>query len=442
MQNYWPLSDIDPAPGNPDGLRGYAAELRRCAEMLRHSAEQTRSRCSDSERAWIGQAARSFRTAGCSAAERSTTAARGFEEAAASVCEFAEKLSREQCELARSAERAQWARAAKLRATFQLDMLPPDDPRRPGLRHAIDQADHDYRSANSAFSAGVSRLDHASARCVRLLDQVGAGAAKTNRRPSKNVTTQPKPFGKAADAMRPLAGPLYPSGVPSANDVNQGGVGDCWLLSALAAMTQSEDGRRRLMNMIDANSDGTFAVGFADGKTVTVNGDLYVDKDGNPIYAKSGRDSWVQIIEKAYAARSSKGFDSIDGGWQTNALAVLGGYDTVRLDLNPSFAPDPSDADIATTIAAALNAGKPVTASARVKGGPHAFTVLSTVDGLVVVRNPWGSDQNATTFNSEVKGPLRLAGTTTDYLGEEQDGTIRIPIAEFTRGFDDLEYAL
>jgi hypothetical protein len=201
--------------------------------------------------------------------------------------------------------------------------------------------------------------------------------------------------------------PLFSSAGPSADDVQQGYVGDCWFLSTLAAMarTNPESIRQAVVEL----GDGTYGVRFetAYGATafVRVDGDLPAAAWGGMQYAALGKDDsvWVAIMEKAYAcfANSRDGdllanYSDLEGGWMSEAFTDLGYANDSVWDVD-------NQDDLLDALASELDAGKAVTMAintpkngARLIGN-HAYTVVSVEtdeegNRSVVVRNPWGID--------------------------------------------------
>lgn len=99
------------------------------------------------------------------------------------------------------------------------------------------------------------------------------------------------------------AKPLFASGGPTKNDIDQNAAADCYFMSTLAAIAKVAPDHVR--QMVTDLGDGTYAVRFYDGmgnaEYVRVDGDLYV-QGGKPIYAGLGREgsTWVAIVEKAW----------------------------------------------------------------------------------------------------------------------------------------------
>jgi hypothetical protein len=197
--------------------------------------------------------------------------------------------------------------------------------------------------------------------------------------------------------------PLFSTDGPSADDVAQGYVGDCWYLATLSAIarTHPEAIRQAVVEL----GDGTYAVQFANSNGtkafVRVDGDLPTTSWGGMQYAELGKQDslWVAIMEKAYACFRQGGvvnYSDLDGGWMSEAFNDLG-YDNDQIwDVS-------NGDDLLNQISDELAAGKAVTmaintpyAGAPVIGS-HAYTVVSVdtdADGhkTLVLRNPWGID--------------------------------------------------
>ena len=122
--------------------------------------------------------------------------------------------------------------------------------------------------------------------------------------------------------------PLFASGGPTKEDVDQGGVGDCWLMAMLAGI--AADDPDHIRQMVTDLGDGSYAVRFYRGgvaQHIRVDADLWVTSPGNPMYAGLGKENsiWVAVVEKAWAFfRQREGsYVSIAGGQSTDP-AFLG----------------------------------------------------------------------------------------------------------------------
>jgi hypothetical protein len=459
--NYWPLDDGDPAPGDPSSLHGYAAALLSRAAALDHISGQTTATASASLSTWIGAAANSFRGAASNATCRIVTTSSVFTDVADTVSTFADELEAVQTDLASAALAARKAITARERAVTSLDTLLPGDPSRGMVHQLIAEADYDHRQAATRFGYAVNRLNSAALVCSRRVEasvltlpppSEDRPVCGPSALPARGTVAVPpdSPDHRAARLVM-TDGWLFPdlSDLPALADVTQQALGDCWLLAVMAAMTQSDEGRKKLMQLVRKNVDGTYTVTFADKSAITVTGELYVNEGGYILYA-NGRTlpdetmalaTWVQIIEKAYAARKTSGFGSLEGGDQLPALELLGGYKTKKLDLNPRFRRDPSDEHVKEVINTQLDKGRPVTASSDLGDEFHAWTVYDADDEFVYVRNPWGTDPSDAKEADRIATSLDLKNPVDTYLVPGVAGGLKIPIAEFTNGFNNLEYA-
>jgi hypothetical protein len=143
-------------------------------------------------------------------------------------------------------------------------------------------------------------------------------------------------------------------------DIIQGGLGDCYFMCSLSALTKTKGGIKRIKEMIRYNNDGTFTVKLyrpqkeahidsfydeASGKTikqntkrttglelveVVVSAKIWIDKlsdsGDKAIYATSqdAGELWPLILEKAYAQLLG-GYDEIDSGFSQEAFQTLTG---------------------------------------------------------------------------------------------------------------------
>lgn len=99
--------------------------------------------------------------------------------------------------------------------------------------------------------------------------------------------------------------PLFSASGPSASDVNQGYLGDCYLLASLAEVAYKSP--NTIKSMFVDNGNGTWGVRyFVKGAAtwVTVNASL---AGGGTIFNSSSSSLWASLAEKAYAELQSYG---------------------------------------------------------------------------------------------------------------------------------------
>jgi hypothetical protein len=196
--------------------------------------------------------------------------------------------------------------------------------------------------------------------------------------------------------------PLFSTSGPSANDIYQGSIGDCYFLATLSAIAWTDPWRIRqsVLNM----GDGTYLVQFSKGESkvfIRVDGQLPVMANGQLDYAGTGAQgsTWVAIMEKAYTIFHGPvaSYASIDGGWMDQAFAALGATPS---DIYTA----PTPTALLAQIQQNLSAGQAVTFAVNnpADGAPLVGSHAYTVDAVIAdasgsptglrLRNPWGTD--------------------------------------------------
>jgi len=228
---------------------------------------------------------------------------------------------------------------------------------------------------------------------------------------SKELTAQrfrdPNVSNKAYVYKRFDNRPLFANGGPSADDVNQGQIGNCYFLATIAGAAAVTP--QTIRTMMSDLGDGTYAVKFKTSsgadKYYRVDNDLptFSAASSSLAYAKFGNEgsTWVAIAEKAYAFhRQLKGtYASMNGGWMGEVFTALG-QNQQQSAWNDDFS---NASDFINWVEQQLNGGKTVTLGITNYSGPlnlvngHAYTVTrvqTNSDGSkqLVIRNPWGLD--------------------------------------------------
>ena len=259
----------------------------------------------------------------------------------------------------------------------------------------------------------------------------GSSAAQLNKLVDKWFLGADHPtLCNSSVVYRSTAGSLFPH-APSHLDEYQGQLGDCYFISALGTLADSNQAAVR--NMFIDNGDGTFTVRFytgtygtiynySDGSIsagftnncgtadyVTVDRMLpttstgilaYADYGAN--YANAANSLWIPLAEKAYAQWNQTGkegrdglnaYASIQGGWMGTVDAQVLGYNATDY-LMPS-----TGKQVAIN---ALAAKKAVTIGTLSWSGTnlglypsHAYAIVgynASTDRFTLY-NPWGSNQ-------------------------------------------------
>jgi len=231
--------------------------------------------------------------------------------------------------------------------------------------------------------------------------------------------------------------PLFASAGPTADDIDQGAVGDCWLMAGMgsAAHTNPE----AIYNSVVYLGDGTYGVALRDDGDVPhyyrVDADLWTYTSGPsaglPVHAGLGMEGslWPAIIEKAYVHHRDPAnlYDylwnqpGVGAGWPDEAFVALNAFDTGRT----SFDVYPNGQAIISAIAQHDALGRAVSLSMW----SHAFTVIEVTSPTSVhVRNPYGPAGNTQTYLDISAGQISF------YLMQQKSGWISW--GEFTDTFD------
>ncbi len=194
--------------------------------------------------------------------------------------------------------------------------------------------------------------------------------------------------------------PLFASTGPSALDIKQGNSGDCWYLSTLAAIAQTDPNQIR-QDIVQLN-DGTFLVRFFSGSTPVYE---HVDatlpaSNGNPVNAQLGQENslWVPLMEKAMAAfrYGANTYSDLGGGWMNEAYTDLGVANTNNFywasptAMLQQIQTELNNHDAVTAGILSVPSGTPLIAN-------HAYTVVGVVTDSngnltgLTLRNPWGT---------------------------------------------------
>ena len=253
---------------------------------------------------------------------------------------------------------------------------------------------------------------------------------------------------------------LYGAGGPSASDINQGQLGDCYFLSSIAEVASQDSAI--IKNMISVNGNGSYGVAFhVNGATeyVTVNNVLQTG-------CNSGSNMWATLLEKAYAelqainvttgnSYSGNSFTAIgNGGLPEYALETITGASKITdfcssgsswicQTYNASLSVTGSQSGVSTAsvlsaLKSDLAAGDDLVltsntwsydASGKVMLVPsHALSIygIDAANGNLEIRNPWGSQTGQywdTTFEASLATLLAAGDTIT---ADNAGGTVPV----------------
>jgi len=248
--------------------------------------------------------------------------------------------------------------------------------------------------------------------------------------------------------------------------IDQGGYGDCFFLSALASIANTEEGKKRIRGMISTNADGSYKVTFPGDSDhpVTVTA-AELEQAGT-----TNGSTWANILETAFLK-----YNWGDGTRRNvnetlptvQKMPLLGkaasAQDALALLTNESITTDQlafldigdrrlglgatSKENLAEDLERALAAGEPITAVTagdwmKYLGGNspgaiaefHVFSVLSydPKTETVIVRNPWGHNNDTA---------LATEGSTVDGITNLGDGQLSMSLDTFMEHFSDVHMA-
>jgi hypothetical protein len=205
-----------------------------------------------------------------------------------------------------------------------------------------------------------------------------------------------------------VQGPGQPASGIDPNDITQRGLGDCGLMSSLAAVARTHP--NLIHDMITDNGDGSYNVRlrnvagawfWAHDRVYNVRAVFPANAGGpSPFGAQPGDTNaagkvelWPLLIEKAWAAEKG-GYGNIVGTLPKDCIAFMTGK---SVDTTQCSSKGPGD--LLTLLRDADTAGKPtvVWTSNRLHTPnpfnilqPHAYTFMGIVDGKINLRNPHG----------------------------------------------------
>jgi hypothetical protein len=240
---------------------------------------------------------------------------------------------------------------------------------------------------------------------------------------------------------------LYAGGKPSATDIQQDRIGDCYFVATLAAVAEKQPDRIRDAIKFDP-ATGNYTVtlhkeewgwlppGYQT-KEVKVEVTQQELEDnlkrggGSTVDNKSGTDKpiWPAVMETAYAKMHddnpsdglAEGYQEIDGGWAEDAMFAITGSEGENIE--PMFGGDVGAELMQHQISKALDEGKPVTLSTDPENR-DLWEMITGGDGKqdgLVDNHVYMVERVYKDSNGEVKVELRNPWATNNNVGEGKD---------------------
>eukprot|EP01112_Ceratiomyxa_fruticulosa_P010738 TRINITY_DN2856_c0_g1_i1.p1 TRINITY_DN2856_c0_g1~~TRINITY_DN2856_c0_g1_i1.p1 ORF type:complete len:614 (-),score=139.62 TRINITY_DN2856_c0_g1_i1:132-1973(-) len=245
----------------------------------------------------------------------------------------------------------------------------------------------------------------------------------------------------------------------SPGDIEQGQLGDCWLLSALAVVAT----KPQILKFLFVKADplrGEYHLRFyREGKweEVRIDDRIPCGSDGRPVFAhcQDPDEIWVPIIEKALAKMLGT-YEALDGGFLEEGVVLLTGGRPQRVTVNDWKYKNGSqeNADELWTklnqyykegqmMGAAICSGKEIPDKSTGLISGHAYGVLSVRETndkkykLIQLRNPWGSFEWKGKWSD---GSKEWNSTYIKEMGEveKDDGAFWMSLEDFRRYYDKI----
>jgi calpain len=250
-------------------------------------------------------------------------------------------------------------------------------------------------------------------------------------------------------------------------DINQGELGDCWLLAAMANLTMNKKVRSRVIPLDQSFSEeyaGIFHFKFWQyGEWVDVVIDDYLPtRNGRLVFMQSDspEEFWSALFEKAYAKMHGS-YESLKGGTTMEAMVDFTGGCTEMFDMAKapppglftillkafercslmgcSLEPDPNVTEAKTSVG--LVRGHAYSITKVVKAKIQTPRVSGEIP-LIRIRNPWGNE-------TEWNGAWSDGSAEWNYVPEEEkmqlginfehDGEFWMSYKDFVKYFDQAE---
>jgi len=242
------------------------------------------------------------------------------------------------------------------------------------------------------------------------------------------------------------------------DDVKQGSIGDCYLMSVLAALSQRPDLIKAAFKTQTVNPDGFYELFFYENgkkKIMFIDDSLVLTKSKyltNFEFAKpNGEELWVMLLEKAYA-KYEGGYSNIIGGLMYPELKWLTGAHTRELkNRDPQCWKEILSACIAKHIVVAgsvTGSGDHFKKSEKGISNGHAYTILDAKEynrsvgngiKLLKMRNPWGHTEWKGDYSDKSKLWTPELKTYFGFVeSSKEDGVFFMPFEEYIKEFKNV----
>jgi hypothetical protein len=243
-------------------------------------------------------------------------------------------------------------------------------------------------------------------RSINSTDENGCEIYPKYEHTGKYFNTSDIEFKRASEHFGPEFA-LFKDSI-NIKDVTQGGLGDCYLIAALSALSLRPDMVQQVFKTKSANKNGFYELYFyEDGqKYLMILDDYFPFKNEEFMFASpNGPELWAILIEKLFA-KYEGGYTNIHGGFLEDTLSFLTGAVTTKIrELYSAWDEIYSALAKGHLVCASSLSSEEGSDQTTTSGGIHMNHAYSVVAAktyrlgeydelrLIQCRNPWGEGE-------------------------------------------------